>query len=67
MRHGLAALLRQRIYQIALGYEDCNDADTLGVDPALKLAVGNAPTEGDLASLPTLSRLENAAGWRECW
>ena len=67
VRHEVLSLLRQRIYQIALGYEDCNDADHLRFDPALKLAVGRAPTEADLASQPTLSRLENAVGWRECW
>jgi len=67
LRHDLRALLRQRIYQIALGYEDCNDADRLRSDPALKLAVGRAPAEADLASQPTLSRLENAVGWHDCW
>ena len=67
VRHQMLALLRQRIYQIALGYEDCNDADHLRADPALKLAVGRAPTEADLASQPTLSRLENAVGWHDCW
>ena len=67
VRHDVRALLRQRIYQIALGYEDCNDADRLRSDPALKLAVGRAPSEGDLASQPTLSRLENAVTWRDCW
>jgi hypothetical protein len=67
VRHDVCALLRQRIYQIALGYEDCNDADRLRSDPALKLAVGRAPSEGDLASQPTLSRLENAVTWRDCW
>jgi len=67
VRHDVLSLLRQRIYQIALGYEDCNDADHLRADPALKLAVGRAPTEDELASQPTLSRLENAVGWRECW
>ena len=67
VRHEVLALLRQRIYQIALGYEDCNDADYLRADPALKLAVGRAPADPDLASQPTLSRLENAMGWRECW
>jgi hypothetical protein len=67
VRHDLRALLRQRIYQIALGYEDCNDADRLRADPALKLAVGRAPAEVDLASQPTLSRLENAVTWRDCW
>ena len=67
VQHDLLSLLRQRLYQIALGYEDCDDADYLRGDPALKLAVGRAPLEADLASQPTLSRLENAVGWRECW
>jgi len=67
VRHDVLALLRQRIYQIALGYEDCNDADHLRADPALKLAVGRTPTDDDLASQPTLSRLENQVGWHECW
>jgi len=66
VRHEMVSLLRQRIYQIALGYEDCNDADSLRGDPALKLAVGRSPQDADLASQPTLSRLENAVGWREC-
>jgi hypothetical protein len=67
VRHHTLELLRQRIYQIACGYEDCNDADTLRADPALKLAVGRAPAEGDLASQPSLSRWENEAGPRLCW
>ena len=67
VRHPLLAQLRQRIYQIVCGYEDTNDADTLRSDPALKLAVGRAPSEPDLASQPTLSRLENAATRRLCW
>ena len=67
VRHQVRELLRQRIYQIACGYEDCNDADWLRSDPALKVAVGRAPQGRDLASQPTLSRLENAVGWRECW
>jgi hypothetical protein len=67
VRHEVLSLLRQRLYQIALGYEDCNDADSLRADPALKLAVGRAPTEADLASQPTFSRWENRIGWRECW
>lgn len=67
VQHDVLSLLRQRIYQIACGYEDCNDADSLRRDPALKLAVGRAPTQGDLASKPTLSRLEDGVGWQECW
>ena len=61
VRHDHLALLRQRVFQIACGYADANDADTLRADPALKTAVGrNARTGADLASQPTLSRLENA-------
>src|SRR4051812_49220887 len=33
--HSLLELLRQRLYQICAGYEDCNDADRLRRDPAL--------------------------------
>jgi hypothetical protein len=61
VRHSVEALLRQRIYAIACGYEDCNDFDQLRSDPAFKLAVGRLPEgEPDLASQPTLSRLENS-------
>jgi hypothetical protein len=64
-RHSLETLVRQRVFQIACGYEDQNDADTLRGDPLLKLACGRLPDSGaDLASQPTLSRLENAVGRR---
>jgi hypothetical protein len=52
--------VRQRQFAIALGYEDNNDAAWLARDPALKIMAGKAPeSAGDLASQPTLSRLEN--------
>jgi hypothetical protein len=38
--HSLLQLLGQRVYQVAAGYEDCNDANHLRVDPALRLALG---------------------------
>ena len=61
VRHSLEALVRQRVFQIACGYEDQNDANTLRADPLFKLACGRRPaSEPDLASQPTLSRLENA-------
>jgi hypothetical protein len=61
VRHSLATLVRQRVYQIACGYEDQDDADTLRTDPLLKLVCGRRPVSGaDLASQPTFSRLENA-------
>ncbi|MDP9480618.1 MAG: IS1380 family transposase [Actinomycetota bacterium] len=66
-KHSLSALVRQRVYQIACGYEDQNDADALRADPLLKLVLGRLPeTDPDLASQPTLSRLENAPGARDC-
>jgi hypothetical protein len=57
--HDLRTLLQQRIYQIVAGYEDCNDADMLRSDPSLKAACDRNLRDADLASQPTLSRLEN--------
>jgi hypothetical protein len=60
VRHDLLTLVRQRLFTIAQGYEDNNDAATLARDPALKIMAGKAPeSAGDLASQPTLSRFEN--------
>lgn len=60
VRHAQEELLRQRLFAIAMGYEDCNDHDTLRFDPGLKTAIGRLPETGEaLASQPTLSRLEN--------
>jgi len=60
VRHAQCEPIRQRVYQIATGCEDCNDSNSLRSDPALKTAVGECPkTDPDLASQPTFSRLEN--------
>jgi hypothetical protein len=68
VRHPRAVLVRQRILQIACGYEDQDDADTLRHDPLLKLVCRRLPEQGaDLASQPTLSRLENAVDRRSCY
>lgn len=68
VEHALVELLRQRIYGIALGYEDCNDAATLRRDPVLKASCNRDPSaDHDLASQPTLSRLENEAGPKACY
>jgi hypothetical protein len=69
VRHPLALLLRQRLLQIACGYEDQDDADTLRHDPLLKLVCGRHPhaPNADLASQPTFSRLENAIDRRACY
>jgi hypothetical protein len=61
VRHSLETLIRQRLFQIACGYADQNDATTLRTDPLLKLVCGRRPLRGaPLASQPPLSRLENA-------
>jgi hypothetical protein len=68
VRHPREALIRQRVFQIACGYEDQDDADTLRTDPLLKLVCGQLPESGhDLASQPTLSRLENAVDRQSCY
>ncbi len=66
-RHSLRSLVRQRVFQIACGYEDQNDSNSLREDPLLKLVCGSLPESGvDLASQPTFSRMENAADRRSC-
>ena len=59
--HSYHDMLRQRIYGICCGYEDCNDAARLVGDPIHRLLLDRDPGEGEeLASQPTLSRFENA-------
>lgn len=60
-KHTLLSMLRQRLYGILAGYEDCNDHDTLRTDPVFKLIAGRLPDGEALASQPTLSRFENLA------
>jgi hypothetical protein len=52
--------MRQRLYPIALGYPDCNDADRLRQEPVLKRVCARPPHAAGLSSQPTLSRWENA-------
>ncbi len=61
--HSLRDLLRQRVFGLACGYADCNDAARLGDDPIHKLLLERDPLDGAaLGSQPTLSRFENAVG-----
>ncbi len=66
-RHSREGLVRQRVLQIACGYEDQDDADTLRYDPLFKLVCGRLPDDPPLASQPTLSRLENAVDAKACY
>ncbi len=66
VKHSLGNLLRQRMYGICLGYEDANDHNLLRKDPVLKTACDMLPdSSSDLASQPTLSRLENQVSAKE--
>lgn len=61
IEHSITDLVRQRLYAIACGYPDGNDAARLAEDPIQKLLIGRDPISGAaLASQPTLSRFENA-------
>lgn len=63
--HPLADVVAQRIFGLACGYADGNDADRLADDPIQKLLLDRDPVTGpSLASQPTLSRFENAVGPR---
>ncbi|MFC1745636.1 IS1380 family transposase [Candidatus Riflebacteria bacterium] len=58
VRHSMSSMLKQRVYSIALGYEDLNDHNDLRNDFALQTALNRIEP---LASSPTLCRFENMA------
>ncbi len=61
-------LLTQRVLQIAAGYEDANDSNTLRDDPIFKLMLDRLPGTGaPLASQPTMSRFENRVSRSELY
>lgn len=64
--HELLDMIRQRLFAIACGYPDCNDAARLATDPIHKMLAGRDPIEGDpLASQSTLSRFENSVSRKD--
>lgn len=62
--HRLLHMLRQRVYALALGYEDLNDHSALRKDKGIQTAVGK---DTDLASSATLCRFENASTPQTMW
>ena len=65
--HTIHELVAQRVFGIACGYPDANDADRLVDDPIQKLLLDRDPITGlPLASQPTLWRLRMAWGARRC-
>lgn len=68
VRHTVTDLLAQRIFGLACGHADANDAERLADDPIHKLLLGRDPVAGDsLPSQPTISRFENRVGTRELY
>ncbi|MFN2374944.1 MAG: IS1380 family transposase [Candidatus Binatia bacterium] len=61
IQHSYAGMFSQRVYGIALGYEDANDADRLRRDAMMRLVVAGDAAGQELASQPSLSRFENSA------
>ena len=57
--HSLSDIIRFRLMMIAAGHEDGIDANSLRVDPVFKMAHDLAPSDHDLCSQSTISRLEN--------
>src|SRR6266850_5769066 len=57
--HRLAEIIRFRMLMIAAGYEDGNDAESLRADTMFKLALDRLPSDEELCSQSTISRLEN--------
>src|SRR5712691_3134665 len=62
VQHSVGEMLAQRVYGLALGYEDLNDHEQLRQDPLLKLLAGQADLEAPLAGKSTLNRLELSTG-----
>lgn len=62
--HDIDSMLKQRIMQIAAGYEDANDCNTLRNDGIFKMCAGQ---EQDLATQPTMCRLENLPRSKELY
>ena len=67
VEHGLATLVGQRVFALALGYEDLVDHDTLRHDPVLAATMGKLAARragcAALAGKSTLNRLEHAPAW----
>jgi hypothetical protein len=62
VQHQLGEMLSQRIYGLALGYEDLNDHEQLRHDPLMAVLAGRRKLEEPLAGKSTLNRLELPGG-----
>jgi hypothetical protein len=62
VEHSILEMLSQRIYGLALGYEDVNDHEELRKDPVFGILAGRENSEEPLAGKSTLNRMELGSG-----
>ena len=65
VEHSIAEMLSQRIYGLALGYEDLNDHEQLRNDPVFGILAGKEDLAEPLAGKSTLNRMELGAGTQD--
>jgi hypothetical protein len=65
IEHTIAEILAQRVYGLALGYEDLNDHEQLRKDPVFGILAGREETDASLAGKSTLNRMEMGAGTKD--
>src|ERR1022692_803700 len=65
VEHSILEMLSQRIYGLALGYEDLNDHEQLRNDPVFGILAGRSALEEPLAGKSTLNRMELGAGTKD--
>jgi hypothetical protein len=65
IEHTVAEMLAQRVYGIALGYEDLNDHEQLRKDPVFGILAGREESDTPLAGKSTLNRMEMGAGTKD--
>jgi hypothetical protein len=65
VEHSILEMLSQRIYGLALGYEDLNDHDQLRTDPVFGILAGRGELDEPLAGKSTLNRMELGTGTKD--
>ena len=65
VEHSVLEMLSQRIYGLALGYEDINDHEQLRKDPVFGILAGSPELDEPLAGKSTLNRLELGTGQKD--
>jgi hypothetical protein len=65
VEHSVLEMLSQRVYGLAMGYEDLNDHEQLRNDPVFGILAGREDLDAPLAGKSTLNRMELGAGGRD--